>query len=196
MILYNSENNISKPEPSPESFQWGCFVFLRGAWHIKNWQKLNWFVVFRVSICGGLELCLGGLSPKKHLRGDGNWSKPNPNKTFMFQLSYWSRNKAIILSQQSSKVYFTSSYSNEAVMRLTTTEIFHPNFTSYRPCVWSAKLRSTTRPFAQWNLILARLQPSETLEKHENKEKLFGLNMYFFCILIRFCAYSNDSQSL
>jgi len=36
-----------------------------------------------------------------------------------------------------------------------------------------AQMHSTTRPFAQWNLILAHLQHSKTLEKHENKDKLF-----------------------
>jgi len=28
--------------------------------------------VYRVSICGGLELCVGGLSPPKLPRGDGS----------------------------------------------------------------------------------------------------------------------------
>jgi len=60
----------------------------------------------------------------------------------------------------------------------------------------SAKLRSTTKPFAQWKLILTHLQPSKILEEYENKEKLFELNMYFVGILIRFCAYSNNLQSL
>ena len=40
------------------------------------------------------------------------------------------------------------------------------------------------------------LQPSKTLEKHENKEKLFELNVYFVRILARVYAYSNNSQSL
>jgi len=40
------------------------------------------------------------------------------------------------------------------------------------------------------------LQHSKTLEKHENKEKLSELNVYFVRILARFCAYSNNSQSL
>jgi len=31
-----------------------------------------------------------------------------------------------------------------------------------------AQMRRTTRPFAQWNLILAHLQHSKILEKHEN----------------------------
>ena len=35
------------------------------------WQNLNWFIVFHVSNWGGLELCLGGLSPQKPPRGDG-----------------------------------------------------------------------------------------------------------------------------
>jgi len=64
------------------------------------------------------------------------------------------------------------------------------------PASKSAKLSSTTRPFAQWNLILTHLQPSKILEKRENKEKLFELNMYFVSIFIRFCAYSNNLQSL
>jgi len=32
--------------------------------------------------------------------------------------------------------------------------------------------------------------------KHENKDRLFELNVYFVRILIRFYTYSNDSQSL
>ena len=64
------------------------------------------------------------------------------------------------------------------------------------PASKSAKLRSTTKPFAQWKLILTHLQPSKILEEYENKEKLFELNMYFVGILIRFCAYSNNLQSL
>ena len=82
-------------------------------------------------------------------------------------------------------------------MKRTATEISHPDVTSWiRPCLYRAKLCSTTSPFAQWNLILAHLQPYKTLEKHENKEKVFELNVYFAPILIRFCAYSNISQSL
>jgi len=91
---------------------------------------------------------------------------------------------SIVLSQQCSGVYIISSYSNEGVTKLMT-----------RPCLQSAKLRGTTRQFAQWNLILAHLQFSTTLEKHENKGKLFELNMYFVRILIRFYAYSNNAQS-
>jgi len=34
----------------------------------------------------------------------------------------------------------------------------------------SAQMRRTTRPFAKWNLILAHLQHSKTLEKHEHKD--------------------------
>ena len=63
-------------------FSIGGFAFLRGValglcgggWYSKNWQKLNWFIVFHVSIWGGLELCLGGLSPQKHPRGNGTHS--------------------------------------------------------------------------------------------------------------------------
>jgi len=39
------------------------------------------------------------------------------------------------------------------------------------------QMGSTTRPFVQWNLILARLPHSKTFEKHENKDKLFELNV-------------------
>jgi len=58
----------------------------------------------------------------------------------MFELSYCSRYKAIllsiVLSQQCSEVYIISSYSSEAVMKLTTPEISHPNVTSWtRPCL-------------------------------------------------------------
>jgi len=82
----------------------------------------------------------------------------------MFELSYFSRYKVIlsfiVFSQQCSKVYFISSYSSEAVMKLTTTEISHLNVTSWtRPCLLRAKLRINTRPCAQRNLILAHLQP-------------------------------------
>jgi len=38
-----------------------------------------------------------------------------------------------------------------------------------------AQMRRTTRPFVQ-NLISRNFQHSKTLEKHENKEKLFELN--------------------
>jgi len=37
----------------------------RWAWHLKIWQKLHWFIVFYISIFGGLEFCLGELSPPK-----------------------------------------------------------------------------------------------------------------------------------
>ena len=72
----------------------------------------------------------------------------------MFELSDFSRYKVIlsfiVFSQQCSKLYFISSYSSEAVMKLTTTEISHLNVTSWtRPCLLRAKLRTTTRPFAQ-----------------------------------------------
>jgi len=53
----------------------------------------------------------------------------------------------------------------------------------------------TTRTFAQWNLILARLQHSKTLEKHENK-KLFELIVYFGRIFVRFYTYFKAAQSL
>ena len=47
------------------------WVYAGGAWHSKNWQQLNWFVVFHASIWGGLELCLGELSLQKPPLGDG-----------------------------------------------------------------------------------------------------------------------------
>ena len=68
-------------------------------------------------------------------------SKPIPNKTFvMFELSYCSRYMVILssiaLSQQCSEVDIISSYSSEAVMKPTTTEISHPDVTSWtRPCL-------------------------------------------------------------
>jgi len=43
---------------------------------------------------------------------------------------------------------------------------------------------------------LAQLQHSKTLEKHEYKEKLVELNVYFFRVCIRFYTYSKNSQSL
>jgi len=42
-----------------------------------------------------------------------------------------------------------------------------------------AQMCSITRPFAQ-NLISRNFQHSNTLEKHENKEKLFELNGTLF----------------
>ena len=39
-------------------------VCVRVAWHHKNWQKLNWFIVFPVSFWG-LGALFGGLSPQK-----------------------------------------------------------------------------------------------------------------------------------
>ena len=41
----------------------GALCLCGGAWNSKNWQKINWFIVFHVLIWGGLELCLGRLSP-------------------------------------------------------------------------------------------------------------------------------------
>ena len=41
-------------------FNRGVLRFCGWAWHSKNWQKLNRFIVFHVSIWGGLELCFGG----------------------------------------------------------------------------------------------------------------------------------------
>jgi len=34
-------------------FNGGALRLCGGAWHSKNWQKLNWFIVFHVSIWGG-----------------------------------------------------------------------------------------------------------------------------------------------
>ena len=67
---------------------------------------------------------------------ENNISKPIPNKTFiMFELSYCWRYKAImssiVLSQQCNEVYIISSFSREAVMKLTTTEVSHDNVTSW-----------------------------------------------------------------
>ena len=71
---------------------------------------------------------------------ENNISKPFLNKTLvMFELSYCSRYKAILSSivgsQQCSEVYFISSYTSEAVMKLTTTDISYPNVASWTcPC--------------------------------------------------------------
>jgi len=46
-------------------FSAGSFGFVQGrAWHSINWQKLNWVIVFHVSIWRGLGLCFGGQAPK------------------------------------------------------------------------------------------------------------------------------------
>jgi len=59
------------------------------AWHSTNWQNLNWFIVFHVSLWGGLELWLWGISTQKppvatgllwSLPFDKSWSSP---KTFL-----------------------------------------------------------------------------------------------------------------
>jgi len=51
----------------------------------------------------------------------------------MFELCYCRRYKAIlasiVLSQQCNEVYIIFSYSSEAVMKLTTTEVSHSNVT-------------------------------------------------------------------
>jgi len=44
----------------------GLYVCLEGLYicvgglDIQIWQKFHWFMVFHISICGGLELSLGG----------------------------------------------------------------------------------------------------------------------------------------
>jgi len=40
------------------------FGFVRGAWHSKNWQNLNWFVVFHFSIWGAWSFVWGAKPPK------------------------------------------------------------------------------------------------------------------------------------
>ena len=47
---------------------------------------------------------------------------------------------------------------------------------SLAPVHVPSKMRSTTKSFAQWNLILVHLQHSKTLE-NQNKEKLFEINV-------------------
>ena len=42
-----------------------------GAWYSKNGQKLNWFILFHVSIWVGLEFWLEELSPQKPPHGVG-----------------------------------------------------------------------------------------------------------------------------
>jgi len=64
-------------KPSPESFQWGALRLFRGLYILKFDKKLHRFIVLYNSIWGGLELCLGGLSPQKPPRGDG--TAPNRN---------------------------------------------------------------------------------------------------------------------
>jgi len=59
------------PQPSPESFQKGGFGFVRGGvLKLKKLTKLNWFIVFHVSIWEGLELRLWGLRPQNTSCGD------------------------------------------------------------------------------------------------------------------------------
>jgi len=43
----------------------GVFKFVQNGLDIQIWQKFHGFIVFHISIWGGLELCLGGLSPPK-----------------------------------------------------------------------------------------------------------------------------------
>ena len=54
----------------------GGFTFVQGGLDIQIWQKFHQLIVFHISIWGGLELCLGGLSPPKPPRGDGTASNP------------------------------------------------------------------------------------------------------------------------
>jgi len=43
---------------------------------LKSWWNLQWFIVFHISIWGGLVLCLWVLSPSNTSRGDGTDSIP------------------------------------------------------------------------------------------------------------------------
>ena len=44
-------------------FYRGALSFCGGAWHSKNWQKLNWYIVFHVSIWGAWIIVLGDKPP-------------------------------------------------------------------------------------------------------------------------------------
>ena len=77
-------------------------------------------------------------------------SKPIPNKTFvMFELSYCSRYMVILssiaLSQQCSEVDIISSYSSEAVMKLTT-PLKYPPLTLLAGPAPAFKVRNCTVP--------------------------------------------------
>jgi len=54
---------ISNQNRHQKIFNRGVLRLCGRAWHSKNWQTLYWFTVFNVSIWGGLELRLGGISP-------------------------------------------------------------------------------------------------------------------------------------
>jgi len=53
----------------------GTLGLCGGAWHSKNWQKLNWFIVRHFQFGGGLELVWGRAKPPKVPRGDGTASE-------------------------------------------------------------------------------------------------------------------------
>ena len=46
--------------PSLESCHRGALRFCGRAWHSKNWRKLHWIIVFRVSILGAWSFVWGG----------------------------------------------------------------------------------------------------------------------------------------
>ena len=63
----------------------GLYVRAGGV-DIQIWQNFRWFIVFQISIWGGLKLCLGGLSPPKLPRGDGTAYHLRPVDYLKFSL--------------------------------------------------------------------------------------------------------------
>ena len=64
----------------------GALRSCRGGVDIQIWQNFRWFIVFQISIWGGLKLCLGGLSPPKLPRGDGTACHLRPVDYLKFSL--------------------------------------------------------------------------------------------------------------
>jgi len=70
-------------------------------------------------------------------------------------------------------IHYPSGFDYYKKYCLTTSK---PNTSPMFPLRCAAAQHCTTKSFAQWNLILVHVQHSKTLEKQENKEKLFEIN--------------------
>jgi len=92
------------PAPTPVTTSYGCYVprtvarkstedfMQRGltVWKVDIIYKLQWFMVLYISIWGGLELCLGGLSP---------WNPPW-RRYCMCHIACWFRSGAVLKFDQ------------------------------------------------------------------------------------------------